>query len=248
MEVVNLFEIVQPRLADFLLKKHGNLALITQFVDAAPRTVQDWAHARQPAKGVRLIRLWHFLAAAGYESPEINEMPEFNRYLSELFAYGVVTHEEATELCGVHKPQAALRAMRGQPPMHPAFTVEDMKGLYDQRLNEAKESFSRQLKKGSAPPAKRAIAAVPSAAPPREPTPPVSSGTEGVVPLGSKNPVMTAATLLSAALPLVRYINSDRCSAADRDFLRTLMGDDGIFELSNHFNSLCGERARSTRR
>jgi hypothetical protein len=55
---------------------------------------------------------------------------------------------------------------------------------------------------------------------------------------------MQLAMLLSAAMPMVRVLNSDACSPEDRSYLREIMGEDGIFELSNILNALCSERAR----
>jgi hypothetical protein len=56
---------------------------------------------------------------------------------------------------------------------------------------------------------------------------------------------LLAAVLLGAASPLVRYLDSDDCTPQERSRLRELMGQDGMFDLSTHFNRLCSERARN---
>jgi hypothetical protein len=59
------------------------------------------------------------------------------------------------------------------------------------------------------------------------------------------------AILLTKALPLADYLNSDECDPHHRSALRAKVigkggGDEGVFELSNLLNRLCSERARGT--
>jgi hypothetical protein len=48
--------------------------------------------------------------------------------------------------------------------------------------------------------------------------------------------------------PLVRWLNSDECTAAQRSRFRELIGGEALFELSNTIGALCGERARKQAR
>lgn len=241
MEVRNLFQTLQPRLKEYVCQT-SDLQDICRFVGVVPRTVADWSNNRQPAKGVRLVRVWHFLAANGYESPELLGIPAFNRYVGELFAFSVISMKELHELAGVTSESASLRIMRGQPPMHPAMSLEDIKELYDERLQQLKQELKT----------KPTAADEPSVAPPTLPAttsessavfaPPQPSMMVGA---SADSKVYTLATLLGAALPLARDLSSDRCKPEDRALLRELMGEDGVFDLSNILNVLCGERART---
>lgn len=241
--MTDIFTELLPKLRLYYEQTHDS-DVVGKFVGAAPGTVQDWIKAKQPAKGERLIKLWYFLEAAGFQFSEIDDIPKFNRYLGHIFSFGLISLDEAMQICGVKNPQTALQALRGQPPMHPAYSTEELHALYDDGLKDAQALLQNRLKQ------LQTITRDPPVAPKvpmheqtqTEDAPVVSLPTRG-----NAN-IMTAATLLSAALPLVRQLNSERCSPEDRSHLRDLMGDGGIFELSNHLNALCSERARNQMR
>jgi hypothetical protein len=244
MEVKDLFKVVQPRLSEYR-RTHGNLQPVCIFVEAVPSTVMAWAANDRPAQGARLLRLWHLLAAAGYESPEMKTLPPISRYLSELFAYSCINMEEAMQLAGVKNEQSALLIMRGSPPMNPAMPLDELAELYQEQLETAKVALLATLPGApEAPPSQLTAMPTPQPAVVEPASPPALPG----VPVGvtSDSKVYTLATLLGAALPLARGLNSDRSKPADRALLRELMGETGVFELSNILDALCGERARSS--
>ena len=241
MESKDLFDRVQPRLVAYH-RAGGDLQLVCDFVSATPNTVMGWTTGTAP-QGARLIRLWHFLALNGHDSPELIKLPAFCRYISELFAFQCITLEEVLQYCGVTADQTALQIMRGQPPMHPAMSLDDLKELYNVQLETAKAAARVPLPPADTPVSVAASSPEPPATPPSEAEvlPALLAGS------GNQSKITTLATLLSAALPLVRLVNSDKCKPADRALLRELMGTNGVFELSNHLNDLCGERSRSAR-
>lgn len=240
LQVQNLFERVQPRLVEYH-RNTNDLEFISEFVGAVPTSIMDWINNKQPCKGARLIRLWHFLDAAGFESPELEKIPPFNCYLGQLFAFGVITMDEVLQYAGVRNEQTGFQMMRGQPPMHPAMSLEDVQELHDEQLEQVLTAFGRRLRKFDEP------STVRQAATPEAPEVPAVQVPTGPMDATSGT-VYTLATLFGAALPLARHLNSDRCKPQDRALLRELMGEDGIFELSNILNALCGERARSQSR
>jgi len=242
LQVQNLFERVQPRLVEYH-RTTNDLEFISEFVGAVPTSILDWINNKQPCKGARLIRLWHFLDAAGFETPELEKIPPFNCYLGQLFAFGVITMDEVLQYAGVRNEQTGFQIMRGQPPMHPAMSYEDIQELHDEQLEQVLTAFGQRLRKSDEPSAVRQVAEAAS----QEPE--VSAVHESTVPIApTSGTVYTLATLLGAALPLARHLNSDRCKSSDRALLRELMGEDGVFELSNILSALCSERARSQTR
>jgi alkylhydroperoxidase family enzyme len=56
--------------------------------------------------------------------------------------------------------------------------------------------------------------------------------------------VRPLASLLQAALPLARVLESDDCSDQDRQRLRELVGAEDFFELTNLLHRLGGRHAR----
>jgi len=56
--------------------------------------------------------------------------------------------------------------------------------------------------------------------------------------------VRPLASLLEAALPLARVLESDECSDDERQCLRELVGPESFFELTNLLHRLGGRHAR----
>lgn len=52
------------------------------------------------------------------------------------------------------------------------------------------------------------------------------------------------AVQIKIMLPLAAYVESGKCTKADRETLRELAGDGAVFQLSNLLNKLCSEDAR----
>lgn len=231
MQIKEPFRWLQPALVS-LVGSNGT-QLVCEFVGAAPKTVRRWVANANPAKGENEIRLWHLLLAAGYEFPEL-EIPEFNFYLAQLHAYSIITFDEVAQLCGVKNEQTALQIMRGQPPMHPAVLLEDLKELYDEPLQAARANLQQTLSAADPLPVETMIL-------PQLPTIPMKAVNEV---LTFEMLVQVLGDLLSAALPLAE-LALDSWTPEQRARLRELVGDEAMFELSNNMNALCSERARA---
>lgn len=143
MQITELFTRLQPSLSEFM--ESGDVQLVCRFTGAKDLTVKRWVTGKNPARGENEIRLWHLLLAAGYEFSDLR-IDEFNFYLSELLAYSIITMEEAMQVAGVKNSQTALQIMRGQPPMHPAVTLAELREQYNDRLQEAKCSLQQELR------------------------------------------------------------------------------------------------------
>lgn len=225
MQVNEPFRRLQPALAQFA--ESGDLQLVCEFTGSAYRTVQGWVANKRPVKGEREIRLWHLLLAVGFEFPELR-IDAYNHYLAELFAYSIVTMDEVQQLCEVKNPQTALQILRGQPPMHPAMSLEQLQEMYDEQLSEAKAVLSRRLEVEAA----QALPALP----------PAVEEVQLEVPTFDQVPVL--AKLLQAILPLTEQALA-AWSPEQRAHLRELVGGEGMFALSNNVNALCSERTRT---
>lgn len=222
-----LWPLVQPRLRLYEASQDWDIGLVAKVTDSTTNTVAGWLTGQTP-NGERLIKLWHLLAAFGLESPELDSLPGFNRYCGELLTFGVTTMKELQEICNLAKPQSVLLMLRGKPLMRPQFNLEELIELHSDELQARRaELVSVNIQEI------RPRHAKPSGA-----TPP---------PAGSKGEhmIVYAASMLKGVLPLVRQLDSEQSSAADRSRLRELVGNDDMFDLSNILNHLCSERARN---
>lgn len=247
MDQKTLFKKVQPRLVDY--SRTNDLLAMREFIGVVLPTIEGWASGRHPAKGENLLRLWHFLAAAGFKSPELRALEPYPLYVSELFAYSIISIEEARQLLGIRNNQSAYKQMRGElRPAAPSLKFEELSELYDSQLQEAKMKLKQQLVVANDSQEPSTMARGPSSTTPSA----EHHGSENLFPgsslqFGSSKDsgIITLATMLSSAMPLARYLNSDSCTPEHRSRFRDLMGDGNVFEISNILNSLCSERART---
>src|SRR5215469_16762213 len=104
---------------------------VADFCNSSPSTVRDWIDGKKPPRGQRLNYLWWLLATIGFESPELDEIPEFGRYIGELLAFDVIDLEEAQELCGINYEQGVLGATRGsRAPAAPKSEIGEIRREY----------------------------------------------------------------------------------------------------------------------
>lgn len=245
MRASDLFRDVRFRLGKYL-KQSGDVQFASEFVGATPASVHAWAKGKRQTEGVKLIKLWVFLREAGYASPEFEKMQPFNKLLCRLLAYSIITIEEVQQIVNVARSSTAIQVMFGRKPANPSMNVDDLDDLFGEQLVKAEQAFSQRLDElgfaiKTGEPADEAKLGAPLV----EAKPVSTHVPEGLVTTTRDDAsIMTLATLLSAALPLARNINSNRCTPEDRSRFRDLMGDGGVFEISNILNALCSERAR----
>lgn len=235
-----LWPVVHTRLREYMTASNWDIEAVATGTCSTTETVAGWLSGKEAA-GERLIKLWHLLAALGCDSPEMEQLGRPNFLCGQLLTFGIVGLDELQEVIGVQNPQAVLRMLRGSEPMRWHYPADALTELYGDQLNEA---LARLPQLG----VKSAVTLVKSVASTKR-VPSLAAAGKMAESMGAGNEkLLITAAILSAALPLVRYLNSDDCTPEDRSKLRSLMGEAGMFELSNHFNSLCSERARNTGR
>jgi hypothetical protein len=225
-----LWSLVQPRMRAYMAQTWDS-TVIEEVTGAVPKTVAFWLTQQEPPGG-QIIKLWHLLSAFGYDSPELDSLPQFNRLCGEAYTFASVSIDDIKAATGQQADQGVVRVLRGMIPMHPALTSSDLLELYGETVQAAKDAFTMS----PANPAQHTPVVTPN---------PAEVVVDEIAKGGDK--VLIAAMLFNAALPLARYLDDD-ASQQDRSTLRTLMGEEVMFNLSNHFYNLCGERARSNRK
>lgn len=152
MHSSELGPLLMARLAKVNQLPDGQPLLIEmrEFVGVERDTVMRWL--REPTKhprGEKLNKLWHFLQAAGIDSPELKKLQEthaFGAYLGMLMAYGVITLEEAVDYCGLTSEQSALQVIRGgQRPVEPKESLEGLRAIYEEELDRLVGELSERL-------------------------------------------------------------------------------------------------------
>jgi hypothetical protein len=227
-----LWSLVQPRLREYL-SQTWDFNLVASMTGSTKLTVTGWL-ADQIPPGERLIRLWYLLEASGLKSPELNKLPSFNRYCGELLTFSILDMKDLQSICNLASSQGVLSMLRGTPPLRPQYTLDELGELYGEMLQPLKQGLTQLDTPG---PERLSLGGSVQA------TAPVSVDDGSFAETASVNMLFEASRLCSV-LPLVRYFDSDDCSAEQRSRLRRLVGNEEMFDLSNHFNNLCSERAR----
>ncbi|MFZ2494468.1 MAG: hypothetical protein WAW60_01675 [Candidatus Saccharimonadales bacterium] len=228
---------LQAKLLPRLQVSHLTDQQVAEFCGVATITAHDWRRGKTPPNGERQIKLWYLLELDGANSPEVKTIPPLQAYVRQLFALGIMDMPTVMEAFRLSKSQSVYYALRGGKLMSPSVSLDDLKEMYESTLQTTKLRFVRLRGEDGAAPdvSERPVV---TAKPNRV------TVTSPQISLES-DPVLMLASLLGAALPMIRHLNSDGATPEARSRLRRLMGDGGVFELSNHFNALCSERARN---
>jgi len=231
------------------------------FVDVRISTVREWLNTRKTSKpqyprGEKLNRLWHFMEAAGVDSPELAKLPEFGGYLARLMAYKMINLQEAVEFCGVRNTQTALRIMQGeQQPAEPKTTVADLHEVFGDALEMMEQEYRDKLASLKRPdePKPKPETTQPAAQMPTERTEPTATLTPLADAPTAPLKVDNAEFIVALALDIsdlhvsVRHaLNtlSDEEIARVRDYVNSY----ALFELSNDLNSMGSTRALNDRK
>jgi hypothetical protein len=236
-----IWPLVRDRLRVYL-GSSWDIEGLCKAIGVSDTTVGDWLVDKQPAVGVRLIRLWHYLAAVGFDSPELDQLRPFNRYAGQLLAMSIFTLDDLEVYFGVRSSQTVLQILRGQPPQKSEVTLESLQRDHDKALQTNLAKLPRFTSK------QQMVKAEVVTAPPQPPPEPIPPRRTSKPSSGGRDYALEAASALSSVLPLVRWLNSDECTAAQRSRFRELIGGEALFELSNTIGALCGERARKQAR
>ena len=200
-----------------------NIDQVAAATGSTPEPFTGWLASMEPT-GERLIKLWHFLAASGCESPELNQLRPINRVCGQLLTFGLVDMAFLQSSIDVTQPQPVLRMLRGSEPFRWHVTEQELRELYGPELKDALQGVS--ITGNSVITESTSVASSPLAFDLRS------------------DPVVLTATLLGAVSPLVADLVSDSTSPEERSRRRDLLGNEQMFKLSTTFNRLCSERAR----
>lgn len=143
-------------LADRMKDHRGEIDAeqLANFAGVTPATAYGWFGKTKPLGGVLSIKIWHFLAACGISSPELDEVEKVNPYgyyIGRLLAFGVISVRDACEICkkdGGLRKNGVFRHARGESksePEEPALTLTELKELYGASLQEAEGKLRAQL-------------------------------------------------------------------------------------------------------
>lgn len=231
MQSEAIWDKVRPRLWLYLFQRQ-DLYIVQEYVDGVtPDTIGGWLVNSRPPNGYRLIMLWHLLHALGIESEELNELPPYNRFLGELLTFGALRNnlEVISDIVGVKNSQTVFQILRGQKPSNPRYTLDELREKYGERIQRELDGQIHSYRFN----ADLADTAVTTQEVGYNP------GFDALVQLAS---------LLSAAIPLMRYANSGHISPEQRSAFRELLGQENLFACLIEFQALQSERARRNRK
>lgn len=245
----SIWEAVLPRLKQYYAQTMS-VDQVAEFVGAKPGTVMDWIGKEQPATGERLIKLWYFLRAVGFSSPELDQLDEYNRYTGELYAFGVLDIDEVLKAINVRNVQGGYSFLRGRPAQSPTFLVDDLRLSHDDHLRHMKAKLLpasdatgvRHLH--ASPASDTAVQSVPRLV--TELT--ASDFVHDTVPVGESDGMpVDLASRISEAIMVLRMLDSEMSSEALRDNVKMLIGLDGLSELVGLAGALIGSKKSSSR-
>jgi hypothetical protein len=242
VEVLDLWEDVLPRL-NASISAGLNMAKVAEFCNVSQETVRRWTENEHPAKGERLIRLWHLLALVGNESPELETLKPLQRFVSELFAFDVITASQACELLNLKqdKPSYMYHILRGSEVLNPQYDYEGLVARFGNELNDMKQLIREHLDDNVE--AEKAVR-LPEPVIVQPDVPAIAPSTD-VVFHGDASVLL--ASLVSAIRPVADALLDDDTALEARNRFRELVSDETLFEVTNKLNALSSERARKTR-
>lgn len=215
----DLKAIVMKRLKLYY-ERSGDFQHIAKFVNAQEKTVIDWIGGQQQPSGERLIRLWYYLRAYGLPSNELDEIPVFNRYLGELFAFGVIDIDEVKKILSVKVNSGAFKNMRGQVPVHPLYTERDLREKYDDLLQIAIASVEYPSARTLTSTSDKPVAPYVAVTPPSETNAQTNSSTASV----DLALALQLAKDVQSGLAAVRLVQSEQCPYDLRQQVFDLLG------------------------
>lgn len=232
---------------------------VADFCGVNPPAVAGWLRTRKPLGGIYTLKLWHFLAQAGVDSPELvearNEYP-LGEYFGRLLAFNLLSLEDACALCKV-KRDAILRAARNQGRLlHCSKTFKNLTSEYDELLALAVEEFQEKLPSmeaasGDSAPALEVVQSIPSGELEElrqrleilEARPHVVKGPHSDEESALRLQLVKNVAEALQAAHVAANVAISQFSLEERELLRTLMGAKGMFEFSTVLDRLCSERA-----
>lgn len=255
MEVQGLWEAVQPRL-HASIRDGLSVGFIADFCRATNDTVIGWDRGDHPAKGEKLIRLWHLMAFVGHDSPELETLQQLQRFVSELFAFDVIGTEKACEIFNLKsdRPSHMYHVLRGQDVLRPNYTYDTAVSMFWEELSEMKKIVRDEISEAPGLAFLRKIH-LEQEVQQSEHTPgqtdveltdfAVLTASPDVK--ASRDTRVLLASLVSAIQPVAKAVLSDDFSPEERSEFREMVSNETLFEVTNALNALSSERARNNR-
>lgn len=225
----------------------SEIQLLSDFTKCeVPGTIRRWLLNERSPVGENKFRSIAFFHLIGYKVSEFeNARPLYQKAILLFALDAVAPIDLATkgfQITGQSVTDKLYRSLSENNDILPKkvpFLIEYVES-YSADHDAAMELFSEKygvLKQVPTP----QVIAVPVQAKVAAPT----AKTSATPTVTNKIVIETIAHMLHGLLPLATIAASDGFSPEERAQLREMMGLDGIFRLSNIFEKLCGERART---
>lgn len=181
-------------------------------------------------KGTNLIRLQIFLELCGYVPSERFVLQPFMRKLSDALGLSRMPLQQISELADAD-PTSMMRWALGEVRPNKTFekNLPVLLEMLEKSVESVRQEWIEKIKSLNLETVKVRGA-------------PYNNG------VAKESVVSTLADLICHAEPLARRLVSDEFNSEDRRRLREITSTDDrshlVFQLSNHLNRLCGEKAR----
>lgn len=202
---------------------------MANFIGVIPETITSWTSDRNKPLGISLLRLRFFLEIVGYDVIEMRGLRgQVNYLLAEMLAYGTLTLEEALEELDLGQMNSVLRIAHGNSNTSPE-RIAKIRKMHEDWKPVMQEAKSQLLKNLGVPQEEQIVST----------TTVVEREQEEV----DDESMELFAHLVLAITPLLeRAVTST--TREQRNKLRKLTGDSGMFRLSKASSRLCSEKAR----
>jgi hypothetical protein len=210
---------------------------MVNFVGVTTDTITSWIYDRNMPAGGSLVKLRFFLEAVGYDVIELRSLRgQVNYMLAEMLAYGVLSIEQAVEQLGFQNSHPIFRIVHGESNTNlgRAAKIREMYESHKSVRIAAKDRLLTQLRNSDVRNSHEA--------PILSSTQVSRSPRENEEAIGDES-ITALAHFVLAITPLLEKAVTE-ITREQRNKLRKLTGDDGMFRLSKASSRLCSEKAR----
>lgn len=202
---------------------------MAKFIGVIPETIVSWISDRNKPLGGPLLKLRFFLDAVGYDVVELRGLHgSVNYMLAEMLAYGLLTNEQAVEQLGFNDGHSIFRIAHGNSNTSSERAVK-IREMHEER-STAMQAAKNQLLKDLGISRKEQVVST---------TTVVQREQEEI----DDESMTSLAHFVLAITPLLEKAVTNT-TREQRNKLRKLTGDSGMFRLSKASSRLCSEKAR----
>ena len=207
--------------------KESAKKIVTDFTGAKGGSLHDWTVKGLKPIGIRSIKLRCFLSLVGYSVTEFPKLSGPALDLSKIVVYDIDSIEGLADKIGLN-PKTLAGYFRGDanPSSDIVRSMETVYARFEVQVREHEDEWKRTLN-----------------------IPVLTEGSNVHHLNAPKDAILSSlAGQISAILPLATIVASDDFSLDDRNNLRKMVPNKGVFEVSNLLNALCSETARKLSR